>query len=343
MALVCPKCGQHEIAPQQTRCPGGCDLTDYWAQNAASAEGLAVPAAVEALPEALPASELACPGCHAQLSPDARFCDHCGWPVVPHCPSCGADNRIGAQFCRACGVRLSGSRPERRGRTRFCPTCGQPMTGQPGTGRRTETMPAHAVPRLPMAETVIPAPAAEAVHETPVAAAAPAPPAVPTVEMVPVEQAVQMLESHPVDATLAEETPVAPEEVPVQETLPIEELPPEEPAQPRQFELAVIRRDGSTVLAYPLKEGDNLIGIKVAGSGVTPAVDLGPCDPRKVISRRHAILRVIGERLLLADCGSTNGTEVNGEPITKAPVQVTEESEIAFAGLRCRLRAKEGS
>lgn len=216
------------------------------------------------------------------------------------------------------------------------------MTSHPGTGRLTETMPAHAVPRLPTAESVIPAPPAESAHETPAAAASPATPTVPTVEMVPVEQAVPMLESHPVEATMAEESPTPAEEPPVQETLPIEE-PPEEPAQPRQFELAVIRRDGSTVLAYPLKEGDNLIGIKVAGSGVTPAVDLGPCDPRKVISRRHAILRVIGERLLLADCGSTNGTEVNGEPLTKAPVQVTEESEIAFAGLRCRLRAKEGS
>jgi hypothetical protein len=340
MALLCPKCGQHEVSPQQPRCPGGCDLTDYWAQVVASAEGQAVPVAVEGAQEA---GEFTCPGCHAPLNPDARFCDHCGWPVVPHCPTCGADNRIGAQFCRACGVRLSGSRPERRGRTRFCPTCGQPMTGQPGVGRRTETMPAHAAPRLPAAEVVIPSPPPEPVTETPVVAPAAATPTAPTVEMVPVEQAVPMLESHPVEASLADESPVQAEELPVQETVPLEEPQPEESAQPRQFDLAVIRRDGSTVVAFPLKEGDNLIGVKIAGSGVIPVVDLGPCDPRKVISRRHAILRVIGERLLLADCGSTNGTEVNGEPITKAPVQVTEQSEIAFAGLRCRLRVRERS
>ncbi len=349
MALVCPKCGQHEISPQQSQCPGGCDLNDYWTK--------AVAVEAEAIPQAAPAAEAFCPGCHAPLTPDARFCDHCGWPVVPHCPSCGADNRIGAQFCRGCGVRLSGSRPERRGRTRFCPTCGQPMTGQAGGGRRTEAMPAHAVPRLPVAEAIIPPmPAAESAPESPSAApaptpepalpppAAPTPPTGPTVEMVPVEQAVPMLETHPAEEIApAEEAPVHAEEEPVVETLPIEEPQPEEPARPRQFELAVVRRDGSTVVAYPLRDGDNLIGVKVAGSGVIPTVDLGPCDPRKVISRRHAILRVIGERMLLADCGSTNGTEVNGEAVTRSAVQVTEQSEISFAGLRCRLKAREES
>jgi hypothetical protein len=195
--------------------------------------------------------------------------------------------------------------------------------------------------------------------------------------MVPVEQAVPVLESHPAaepqgdgvpvpsasaeerssdESTVdqlpvmgvpvqespapAQESPVLAEEEPVVQTIPLEELR-EVHAEPREFELAVVRRDGSTVVAFPLKEGDNLIGVKVPGSAIVPAVDLGPCDPRKVISRRHAILRVIGERMLLADCGSTNGTEVNGEPITKKAVEVTADTEIAFAGLRCRLRAKE--
>jgi hypothetical protein len=224
------------------------------------------------------------------------------------------------------------------------------MTGQAGVGRRTETMPAHATPRLPLAETVIPHSPTEPIHEPPAAAPPPVvraatnPPAPPTIEMVPVEQAVPVLETQAVvdssTESTVQESPVLAEEEPVVETIPIEEPPPEEPARPREFELAVVRRDGSTVIAFPLKEGDNLIGVKVPGTGVSPAVDLGPCDPRKVISRRHAILRVIGERILLADCGSTNGTEVNGEAITKKPVEVTADSEIAFAGLRCRLRAK---
>ena len=67
-------------------------------------------------------------------------------------------------------------------------------------------------------------------------------------------------------------------------------------------------------------------------------MDLSPFDNRQVISRRHALVRVTGARVLLADCGSTNGTTVNDEALTKTLVEVTEESAISFAGLRCKIR-----
>jgi hypothetical protein len=372
MALLCPKCGQHEVLVGQPTCPGGCDLTDLWAQVASAAPeersktppvvvdetpvqpvtGLqeppaappapepaaavaipeAVPAALPAeaaIPAAVPVAEVVCPGCQTILHPEARFCDVCGWPVVPHCPECGTENRTGARFCRGCGARLSGARPERRGRTRFCPTCGHPMGMAPG--RRTEAMPPRTPqPRLPEVEQTIPA------AEPPPPAAEPPP--------LAAEQPAAAAES-PVPTT----TPEPPGEPPVVETVPVEQVsvPEEAPAEPalpeeappvREYELVIVRRDGSAVASFPLKEGDNLVGVRTPT--VIPTVDLSPYDPRKVISRRHAIVRVAGGRVLLGDLGSTNGTTVNGAALVKKAVEVNEESDIAFAGLRCRLRAK---
>ncbi len=111
------------------------------------------------------------------------------------------------------------------------------------------------------------------------------------------------------------------------------------PAVP-EFELLVLRRDGAPAAAFPLKEGDNLVGVRSPGATTNLAVDLSPFDTRQVISRRHALFRIAGDRILLADCGSTNGTTVNDTPLVKKLIPVTEESVIEFAGLRCRIRLK---
>ena len=336
MPLPCPKCGQYEVVELQDTCPGGCDLSDCWpASNPATpeaeaetapsepelpteaaaeaeeqvvaaeaapaeakvAETEAVPLPVEAeIPMALPA-ELHCPGCQAPVDSTMRFCDSCGWPLVPHCPDCGTDNRAGAKFCRSCGARLI-AKPERRGRTRFCPTCGHELTART-TERLTETAPVSAgQPQLPRVETPVPVAVAE---EAPTASAEPEAPA--ALEAAAVE--------------------------PVAEGLPA-----------REFELLIVKADGTPLAAFPLTEGHNLVGVRSPGTTHVPAVDLSPFDNRKVISRRHALFRVAGNQVLLADCGSTNGTTVNDQALTKTPVEVTEESAIAFAGLRCRIRAK---
>jgi hypothetical protein len=240
------------------------------------------------------AAELLCPGCQAHVDSTMRFCDSCGWPLIPHCPDCGTDNRSGAKFCRSCGARLI-AKPERRGRTRFCPTCGHELTARTAE-RRTEAAPVSAAqPQLPGVETPVPVAVAE---EAPTASTEP-------------------------------EAPAAPES-PAQESV----------AEACEFELLIVKADGTPLAAFPLTEGHNLVGVRSPGTTHVPAVDLSPFDNRKVISRRHALFRVSGNQVLLADCGSTNGTTVNDQALTKTPVEVTEESAISFAGLRCRIRAK---
>ena len=47
-----------------------------------------------------------CPNCKAQLSADAKFCDHCGTKLGRKCPRCGADVKLNSAFCSECGEKL---------------------------------------------------------------------------------------------------------------------------------------------------------------------------------------------------------------------------------------------
>jgi hypothetical protein len=116
-------------------------------------------------------------------------------------------------------------------------------------------------------------------------------------------------------------------------------LPPFwEGERPRHYRLVVLGKDGSEARRYELKEGENRVGALSVGEKIEPDVDLGPLDARKVVSRRHAVLRVEAGRVTLEDCGSTNGTTVNGRRVTKAPESVDEGAEIVFADIHCRLQ-----
>jgi len=65
---------------------------------------------------------------------------------------------------------------------------------------------------------------------------------------------------------------------------------------------------------FPLHEGDNIVGRE--------AVDVVLMDP--TVSRRHAVVRVQGDRVTVTDLGSTNGTLVDG-----APAPRDEATEVA--------------
>jgi pSer/pThr/pTyr-binding forkhead associated (FHA) protein len=86
-----------------------------------------------------------------------------------------------------------------------------------------------------------------------------------------------------------------------------------------------------------LREGANQVGAKSAGEGIFPDIDLSSVDTQQVVSRRHAILRVEGDRVTLSDCGSTNGTRVDETKIGTAAVPIFESSNIVFGNLRARL------
>jgi hypothetical protein len=65
--------------------------------------------------------------------------------------------------------------------------------------------------------------------------------------------------------------------------------------------------------------------------GSAPDVDLGPFDPRRQVSRRHAEVTCDGGVVHLRDLDSRNGTNVNGRPIGRAAVQLRDGDRLDFA------------
>lgn len=80
---------------------------------------------------------------------------------------------------------------------------------------------------------------------------------------------------------------------------------------------------------YPLFEGENVVGRE---AGATVVIDA------RGISRRHALLLISGEQILLEDLASKNGTFVDGERVRER-VPVEEGAEIRFGHLTTRIRA----
>jgi uncharacterized OB-fold protein len=103
------------------------------------------------------------------------------------------------------------------------------------------------------------------------------------------------------------------------------------------YVLILLSSDGHELGRFHLREGVNLIGAKSPGEGVFPDVDLSDFDDQQVISRRHAVVRVAGGKVTIADCGSTNGTRVDGTKIGTAEVGIDEKSRIMFANIHARL------
>ena len=52
---------------------------------------------------------IACPRCHAQNKPGARFCKACRQALPPTCATCGKEVKPGARFCNGCGSALPGA------------------------------------------------------------------------------------------------------------------------------------------------------------------------------------------------------------------------------------------
>lgn len=64
------------------------------------------PVVVTGAGQTVAAGMTVCPGCRAQLSADAKFCDRCGAKLVRKCLNCGADVRENSVFCSGCGEKL---------------------------------------------------------------------------------------------------------------------------------------------------------------------------------------------------------------------------------------------
>ena len=59
--------------------------------------------------------------------------------------------------------------------------------------------------------------------------------------------------------------------------------------------------------------------------------------PDFAISKTHAIIEIKRDFFWLADCGSTNGTSLNGQPVGKKPVKMTDGDKISFARYEFKL------
>lgn len=88
--------------------------------------------------------------------------------------------------------------------------------------------------------------------------------------------------------------------------------------------------EGTSQLDYPsfdLAKDENLVGRRDPMSNIFPEVDLSKFDPQTKISRKHARIWRDGEKYMLEDLGSSNGTlliPASNETVRLAPHQAQE-------------------
>lgn len=81
--------------------------------------------------------------------------------------------------------------------------------------------------------------------------------------------------------------------------------------KPGVHAVLTIERGEQNGTEFALRADESNIGRWDADNGVFPDVDLDRCDPEAKISRRHARIVRQGDKYLIEDLGSTNGTFVN--------------------------------
>jgi hypothetical protein len=95
-----------------------------------------------------------------------------------------------------------------------------------------------------------------------------------------------------------------------------------------RFEVTSRMQAGSGGGSIVLPSGTRVpLGDRVVGIGRLPECDINLADPN--VSRRHAELRPAGTSFVIADLRSTNGTRVNGAPITE---QVLRDGDVISVG-----------
>ena len=97
------------------------------------------------------------------------------------------------------------------------------------------------------------------------------------------------------------------------------------PSPARSALMLVVHSGPDAGLIFPLMRGSYSIG--------RSGCDISLRDP--ALSRRHAVLAVGEDRVLLRDAGSANGTWVDGNRITEAPI--SSSSSLVMGGSRCAL------
>jgi hypothetical protein len=93
-------------------------------------------------------------------------------------------------------------------------------------------------------------------------------------------------------------------------------------------------RVGNLAGTFPITKPVMVLGRRDPAGGARPDVDLSADD---AVSRRHAELRMRDGAAYLVDLGSTNGTIVNGDPITPGEERMLSDGDVIQLGERCVL------
>jgi predicted component of type VI protein secretion system len=86
---------------------------------------------------------------------------------------------------------------------------------------------------------------------------------------------------------------------------------------------------------YPIHRSTMRIGRR-GQRGLAPDVDLGPFDPQRLVSRRHAEMTLEDGVVHLRDLGSRNGTTVNGVSVGRVARRLDDGDELGFANVAAR-------
>ncbi len=82
---------------------------------------------------------------------------------------------------------------------------------------------------------------------------------------------------------------------------------------------------------FPLDADMLVVGRKDVKRGILVDIDLTPLDSRKIVSRKHAVLKQEKGQWTLTDQGSVNGTWLNGHQLTaREPYPLQEGDEMVF-------------
>ncbi|MFZ5858012.1 MAG: FHA domain-containing protein [Chloroflexota bacterium] len=95
---------------------------------------------------------------------------------------------------------------------------------------------------------------------------------------------------------------------------------------------------------FPLDAETLIIGRKDVKRGVLVDIDLTPLDSRKIVSRKHAVLKQEKGQWTLTDQGSVNGTWLNGHQLTAResyPLQGDDEIMFGRNGVILKYRSIE--
>lgn len=91
--------------------------------------------------------------------------------------------------------------------------------------------------------------------------------------------------------------------------------------------------EGLTFAELVLPDGQRLtVGAEPLVLGRLPECDVVLTDPN--VSRRHAEVRRLGDDVVVADLGSTNGTRVNGVPVREQRLESGDEISMGSTSLR---------